>query len=254
MKVLITIPIARKPIYGARAKDAPRFTGDRLTAIRETWLKDVVAAGADYKLFLGDGTTEYADDEVFLRCSDRYEDLPYKTQQICKWALEQGYDFLYRTDDDSYVWPARLLASDFHSHDYSGYCLPYPKHLEAHRYCGAPGFWLSRRAMELVVGAQPDHNADDLWVGRILYDAGIRAHRDTRHVTGFDAHFVDLEGLPAVHPYIALHSVRPEGMYQLHSVKLKADTVAPATTFNEPTYNFSYGPKDKACPCKWCQS
>lgn len=211
-----------------------------------------MAAGADYKLFLGKSKAN-SPDEVTLCCSDRYEDLPYKTQEICKWALERGYDFIYRTDDDTYTYPVRLLASGYEHHDYSGYCLPYPKHLERHRYCGAPGFWLSQRAMRILGSNNPDHSADDLWIGKVLYANGIKAHRDTRHVTGFGAHYVDLDALPETHPYVALHSVKPEGMYKLHSRKMSVDTVAPAITFNEPHYEFNYGPKDKDCPCGWCQ-
>lgn len=257
-RLLIAIPISRTYDYGEREKDAPRFTGDRLTAIRETWLKDVAAAGAEYKLFVGSTQNEYkctqiANDEVQLACSDRYEDLPQKTQAICRWALERGYDYIYRTDDDSFAHVNRLMASGFDTHDYSGYCIDYPPHHERHRYSGAPGFFLSQRAMELVAANTPDHHADDLWIGRVLYEHGIKVHRDTRHVPGFQAHYVDLDALPASHPYIAFHSVRPEDMYRLHANPVSAETVAPAKTFQEPSYNFNYGRRDASCPCNWCQ-
>lgn len=116
-----------------------------------------------------------------LPVEDTYQALPAKVRAICRWALEQKYDFAFQMDDDTYVRPERLLSSGFEVHDYigrfrgpsGGYPAP---------YCSGFGYWISKRAME-IVASQPltSDIADDRWIGNILHDAGINGVMDGRY-------------------------------------------------------------------------
>src|ERR1035438_3326518 len=88
---------------------------DRADAVRATWGAEV--EGADIRYFLGRGAAA-RDDEVLLDCDDGYHHLSQKTQLIRRWALEQGYDYLWKIDDDTYVRPERLLGNGFADLDY----------------------------------------------------------------------------------------------------------------------------------------
>ena len=159
--------------------------------LRETWLPDA----ADYKFFMGEGqgaeTEKLADDTIFLPgVDDGYGDLSKKTQHSLRWAHERGYDYVFRCFPDTYCRPERLTASGFETHDYHGdfrgeQCRPdnYPS--------GGPGYFLSRRAFELLLDAPIEgvHRvsvyAEDLWVGQILNrhrDKGLKYFDDPRFV------------------------------------------------------------------------
>ena len=159
--------------------------------LRETWLPDA----ADYKFFMGEGqgaeTAQLPDDTIFLPgVDDGYGDLSKKTQHSLRWAHERGYDFVYRAFPDTYCRPERLVACGFDEHDYHGdfrgeQCRPdnYPS--------GGPGYFLSRRAFELLLDAPIEgvHRvsvyAEDLWVGQILNrhrDKGLKYFDDPRFV------------------------------------------------------------------------
>lgn len=171
-------------------------------------------------------------------CDDAgYDGLSSKMVRMTKWALNHGYTHIFRVDTDAYVYVHRLFKSGFEKHDYTGYCIDYPKWNEQHRYACGAGFCLSERAMTIVVNNVPDHTADDLWVGRILYRHGIKCVRDTRYLTGFDGHYVDLQALPKQHPYIVLHALTPDGIRELHARgNAGADITPPLKPLNEPDY------------------
>lgn len=157
--------------------------------------------------------------------------------RMARWALDHGFTHLFRVDTDAYVYVDRLLRSGFEAHDYTGYCIDYPKWNEPKRYACGAGFTLSERAMRVVANNVPDHPADDLWVGRILYQNGIKCFRDTRYLTGFDGHYVDLAALPQHHPYIVLHALAPAGIRELHARgDAGEDLTPPIKPLNEPDY------------------
>jgi len=88
---------------------------DRADAIRNTWAQEV--QDADVRFFLGAGDKQH-DDEVILDCPDGYHFLSQKTQLIRRWALNHGYEYLWKVDDDCYLRPERLLTVT--PHDYIG--------------------------------------------------------------------------------------------------------------------------------------
>lgn len=161
--------------------------------------------------------------------------------RMARWAIAHGYTHLFRVDTDAYVYVNRLLASGYEAHEYTGYCIPYPIKREQHRYACGAGFVLGPRALEIVANSTPDHPADDLWVGKVLYKHGIKCHRDTRYLTGFDNHFVDLSKLGKFHPYIVVHALTPDNIRELHH---RGDPGfhfdAPVKPLGEPQWDFSY--------------
>lgn len=154
--------------------------------IRETWfrllpgsLTHATDVNAEALFFVGRGRFELESDEIRLDCDDDYRSLPNKTREILRWALAQGYDFIYLCDTDTFVMPDRLFNSGFQNYDYMGGFngdgqLGVPK-VVGPSYCwasGGPGYWVSARAARLVVDAPrigPDGDwAEDRWVGQVL--------------------------------------------------------------------------------------
>lgn len=254
MKLLIAIPTCVS--YEGNPATTNRNQAERRQACRETWLKGL-PSGVEYRFFYGRGNSSLADDEVRLNdCGDSYADLSTKFRSICQWALRAGFDWVLRIDDDAYCYVDRLMSDlSWMKHDYSGYTIDYPKHLEWARYCSGAGFTLSRRAMQIVSDALVDHPADDLWTGRVLYNAGILCHRDTRYLCGFEPHYIPLERLPKFHPYTVLHALTPEMIREVHSRGCPGlgPQEPPKKPIFEPDFDFSYGIKSPDCSCSYCK-
>src|SRR6202521_691042 len=120
-------------------------------AMHDTWLPLVRDAGADYRIFMGNGSTCSQPDEVFLAVPDDYLHVTYKARAMYSWALANGYDYIFKCFPDTYVNPGRLMRSGFENYDYVGNfaCTP----AVGPAYCtGGAGYWLSRRAYEKLVG------------------------------------------------------------------------------------------------------
>ena len=117
---------------------------------------------------------ELQPDEVLLPCPDDYRYLAVKVQETFRWAYENGFDFVYKCDTDTYAVLDRLLASDFRNHDlYGGTC--------GDNICGGGGYWISRKAMGLAISKPVNSWAEDCWLSGCLREQGIRPHRDSRY-------------------------------------------------------------------------
>lgn len=146
----------------------------------------------DYRFFRGKGAAP-SPDAVCLDVDDGFYSLPFKTQAMCKWAFDEGYDFLFKMDTDTYLRPERLLNSGFANHDYSGF-FSYDPGPGAYA-SGGSGYWLSRRAMEVIAQSeaffQDCHSpeiptelswrGEDLQVCWVLKDRDIHCHKDSRY-------------------------------------------------------------------------
>lgn len=230
-KILIAIPVCHKfdytqwessdsPLYDASKAWAGRPYGtdihisgenNRIAALRDTWLKDIepFKSHVDYRLFYGEPHSRPAlADEVYLTCPDDYASLPLKTIEICKWAVDQGYDYIFKADDDSYVWVERLIAEllanrfEYAGHECAGVCT------------GGPGYWLSKRAMQIVARYHPKHWAEDVSVYQALYDAGLRAFNLPDHHAGGPSHWFDIDKIPA--GAACIHALQPATMRELY--------------------------------------
>lgn len=216
----------------------------RVNTIRNTWVKDL--GDIDYKFFYGTKLRrldvkpnqrpssikpapplrEPLPDEVFLDCGDGYTSNPEKMKAICSWALEHGYDFILRVDDDTFIYP-RLFKTDFESYDYSGSSTK-----DFH-----PGgcMFLSRRAMQLIVSAPITTYADDVWIGQVMRDNNVPMHSILSiHNLFGDEYNVVPSKLP-VEELSAFHSCKPEAMVELYEhgkAKVQA-TSAIASTANQ---------------------
>jgi hypothetical protein len=145
--------------------------------LRETWIP--LVKGADVRFFLGPSDRQPEADEVFLCCDDSYQGLPSKVRAIAQWALENGYDWVLKCDDDVVMIPDKVLSSGFQYHDFSGHRNDVRTFPVPYGFC----YWLSRRAMQLVVDAPlPPDNNDEVWVTSTLSKVGIVLHHDHRYV------------------------------------------------------------------------
>lgn len=201
--------------------------------LRSCWLKDCTAAGIDYKLFVGSGqgaeNTGLPSDTVWLsEVDDAFGDLSKKTQHSLRWAYEQQYDYVYRCFPDTYCRPERLVRCGFEANDYYGdfrgeHCTP------DNYASGGPGYWMSRRAFELVLNAPiigPEATgkhtrvwpyAEDLWVGQVLNwhrNLGLKYFDDNRFIN----RGTNQAGPLASNSIISTHLSYPD---RYHSGKMK---------------------------------
>jgi hypothetical protein len=153
--------------------------------IRNTWGCDVKG---DLRFFLGNGSgilLPLRQDEVWLDTPDSYEGLPYKTRTILKWALKRDYSYVFLADTDTFVAVDLLMKSGFENYDYFGvnskpWDVTFPYHaIDREKKdwynpqtfpwaSGGFGYFLSRRAAELVVAAEPETWAEDIFVGDVM--------------------------------------------------------------------------------------
>lgn len=197
-------------------------------ASRQTWIKNI--HGMDYKVFYGHGSHELKSDEVQLDVPDGYPDLCTKIHEMIRWAYDHGYEYLFQVDDDTYVHPDRLFSSDFRNRDFvGGESFGIDEHKRIFKYQGGvnasgPGFWLSRKAMEIVLGfPRPgSESPDEPWLGWVLRSKGTHVKADTRlgcygnlPLDGGSYEFTNCT-LPEEKNIIAEWEYGPEGMLAIH--------------------------------------
>jgi len=237
MKLLICIPSKTDPLYLQRQ-----------AVCEATWLKD---SPVPYRFFR-DAELGLDETDPLIR--------QLRMKRICQYALANGYDFIFRTDSDAYVWVNRLLLCGYESQDYMGYCLNYPEHLGGNRTAhGGTGFFLSRRAMQIVVDGEhfPAGNGTywaDIWTGELLKKHGIRCYRDTRFLDGYGNEDISPDMLPANHQYIAIHPVSEDSQRAFFTLGPVSDEATPpALPIFEPERTYNYGTRDRNCPCEYCR-
>jgi hypothetical protein len=203
-------------------------------AQRQTWIKEAVRLGIEYRFFLGglpqttavdprrpaevrargESRIKLLYDQVFLDVPDTYPQLPQKTRALIRWAYERGYDFVFKCDDDTYVCPDRLLKSGFEKSSYSGFVRTtsiFGKGKEVEHAQGGAGYWLSRKTMELVLwNDETMEGAEDINIARLLRALGVVPSHDPRYRP-------DMRSVPAPwNEQITAHDCGPEDMYEIH--------------------------------------
>lgn len=233
MRVLIAIPACKHLRYSKwESTQSPHFDpknaylnkgygdvihisgpNERIQAIRDTWAKDVPPE-MDLRFFFGDVRLGYIDDgdEVYLDCPDDYEHLPAKVVAICRWAIEQGYDWMLKADDDTYIWPQRALEEiRWKQWDYAGYMAHSGGYVS-----GGPGYWLSNKAMRIIAESTPHTWAEDMNNGEELRKHGIKPYQlNATHLCGMTDHWVspDRDFSSAV----TAHAMKPEHMRLIYA-------------------------------------
>lgn len=170
-------------------------------AIRETWAGTLDKYGLDYKFFVGVGSTpksedlhpnyiseiahylakypgcdKYSvldrsllrDDEILVDSDDSWLYLPYKVKESRKWALAEGYDFIFKIDVDAYLHANKLHGYD--PFDYWGARIVEGGFIYAG---GWSGYMLSKKAYSLTIDAPITLAAEDCWTSKALQDNGI---------------------------------------------------------------------------------
>lgn len=225
-KILIAIPATRNLNYGSyesgvtekRAGVHVSGPNPRLDAVRATWWKDVANhPGVTAKFFFGAGDPAIEADEVSLDVPDDYASLPLKTKAIAQYALDNGYDYLFKCDDDTAVYVEKLVAEILQFRpEWAGYFGG------TMAMSGGPGYILNRRAMKFVAAMSPSSWAEDVSVtfalsGRDFFPVFLEGHRP-----GFAEHWFFPRGFDAsrMNPKIVtMHAVQPDVMRKWYAWK-----------------------------------
>ena len=155
--------------------------------IRRTWGFNTLPA--DLYFFQGRfsgfecGVIDKDRDEITLPVLDDYDHLPFKTREILKYSLNAGYNFTFLCDVDTFLIPSKLFKTGFEKFDYSGRFGSSPKIGSQfkfkdgrgirHEYChpwasGGFGYFLSRKAAQIVINTEPTLWAEDMYIGNTL--------------------------------------------------------------------------------------
>jgi hypothetical protein len=186
-------------------------------AIRQTWGQNL-PEGWDLRFFVGgqaeqDGLTEdflhspdtmngelhpatakkpdigdpsqLKSDEIFLPSTpDGYLGLTHKTVDSLQWALDQGYDYIFRIFCDTYVIVDRLAKSGFEGIDGMGWlwhCEKCPAHDYMHKApLGGTGYWVSRKGAQSLIDTPIVHWAEDAHAGYAFHMHGMSFVHDGR--------------------------------------------------------------------------
>lgn len=163
-------------------------------AIRGTWGQEAKALGIDLFFFVGKDPTQndtrrvrrYVNGEVVLDCDDSYDYLPVKTRRICQWLGGKVFSHLFLCDNDTLVRPKLFSTTGFELLDYLGDFFANSPGQAPFKYTdergntynecrswasGGFGYFLSRRAADIVASTPPRFWAEDLYVGNTLAPA-----------------------------------------------------------------------------------
>lgn len=181
---------------------------DRVSALRDTWLKDVTV---DYKIFYGCGMTSRTplSDEVFLSAPDEYKASSQKMKALVRYALDNGYDYILKIDDDVFVYWNRLdlnPTADYIGGGPSG-------------FAAGCAYWLSRKAMQLLVQQPCFRWQEDYWVGCVMENEKIPFSKDARYYIApstQNCQYISDEALSKPNDYLSIHSLSPDQMRQYH--------------------------------------
>jgi hypothetical protein len=163
------------PIILIAAYQGYKARGDQ-DACRDTYLKEWGHLIPHRFVYDRDYKDECAPDEIIVDAPTGFMECVFKTHLGIRWALDNGYDHVFSAPTDCYIVIPRLLASGYEKLDYTGFQVPGEGHIG-----GGSGYWLSKRAMEIVVAAAPILDYEDRWVGQVTRAAGIKAVHDFRY-------------------------------------------------------------------------
>jgi SAM-dependent methyltransferase len=154
--------------------------------------------------------------------------MAYYHPYFCRYALTlKDWAYLFKCDDDTYINIPRFKAFEPHG-DYLG-----GDRVERDGVVfagGGAGYFLSRRAVQIIAELPPEETFEDEWVGRVLAAKGIACSFDHRFVHGdrqprppiilphndtITYHTKDRGLFAACHRGSCLHSIEVETQYPI---------------------------------------
>lgn len=146
----------------------------RNDVVRDTWRKEWKHLVTHKFLYTSERKQPLGDELVMDVPEQGYMGVTFMSRAAYRWALDRNYDYVFTAAPDAYPVVPRLLKCGYEQHDWMG-------HLCAQGHMsGAPGMFLSKKALEAVVteAAYPEY--EDLWISRVLSFKGFTPHHDIR--------------------------------------------------------------------------
>jgi len=171
--------------------------------VRQEWGKNVSDI-ADVRFFIGGPKIETLEDEVWIDCPDDYENLTLKTRQILLWMLTNGYDYLFKCDNDTRLFLKEFRQYDYKAFDYSGIFFDYGK--PELMYASGNGYFLSRKACEIASRFEDllKPGAEDVTVGKALQSSIMKGEITAHHISDRRAWTGD-KGAGEIHKMVPEH-------------------------------------------------
>lgn len=136
--------------------------------IRNTW-GQCLPENADLRFFFGNGAGWVIpdQDEIHVDAPDDYKGLSLKVKEILKWSIEQGYDYTYLCDTDTFCIPNRVQAILTHAlpSDYIGWITPW----EPFFAFGGCGFVVSKKFAQIIANSPVQDPLDDISIGKLSH-------------------------------------------------------------------------------------
>jgi Galactosyltransferase/Glycosyltransferase family 10 (fucosyltransferase) C-term len=167
------------------------------------------------------------EDTLCLPCNDDYYSLAYKTREFCRWAMTQDFDYLFKCDDDTFIYADRFVSFNPHNRHYIG--VDPVDHINPKFASGGAGYWLSRESARIVA---------DMDIERIREHTGIQSYSEDLLVyhalTQKRIHFTQDKRFqawnqPHRHPrgsneIITCHYIEPDEMYRMDTFTQELNT------------------------------
>lgn len=150
----------------------------RATAQRTTWVCDIDPQKFDVRFFVGRSINLLPRmDTIVLDVDDDYKSFPLKVLAMRKWAIDQGYQYVLKVDDDVMIATDRLVQPEPHQH-YLGR-LRGPSGKYPAPYCSGFAYWLSTEAMQATLSDGWNGDiAEDRWTGNVMYQHGFTPYHE----------------------------------------------------------------------------
>jgi len=102
-----------------------KYLSTRVNAIKNSWNYNGIYKNfkITHLFFIGGNDEKQENDLITLKCRDDYCSLSGKTYSVLKYINDNlHFDYLIKTNDDSYVNIEKFCDSNFENYDYGGYC------------------------------------------------------------------------------------------------------------------------------------
>jgi hypothetical protein len=156
-----------------------KYCRTRVESIKKTWYTTGCFKNINFlHLFFTGKETNYGD-VITLNCNDNYEFLTEKTYYMLKYCYDNyKFDYLIKTNDDSFFDYKKFADLNFYNYDYGGYCCTNTEIDTLQRTDFAQGgfYFLSRESVEYILNAKEElsllknsnSSIEDQHIGKIM--------------------------------------------------------------------------------------